>query len=161
MYFFHYVAAMYLTITVTICGLNLLMQIMLLKMHHVTPIRPVPRWMKITKDILSCRFCCRRGEVDPNHDSKVPEAEAGATVVNDVESNDFDLDTALLREIKILSKKVISDDEENAMAEEWKDIAKRIDTWFFYVFIVFQVVMAIICFGILPATQGSVDNIET
>ena len=150
------VTGIYLTITVAICGSNVLIQMMIMNMYHVTPLRPVPRWLRTTKDVLSCRCCRRRGEVQPSPDQKVPEPEAGV-IVDEAESKDSESDLLLLNEIRVLSEKVKSDEKENAMAEEWKEIAKLLDWWFFTMFALFQFIMAIVCFGILPAMQPKSD----
>ena len=157
MYIFSPIIALYLTITVTICGANILIQMMLMNMHYVTPIRPVPRWLQIVRGILSCRFSRHRGDVDPTNGPKDPELDAGVAV-DKVDANNFDMDSALLKEILVLSEKVKSDEKENAMAEEWKEIANLLDRLLFYIFIVYQVAMAIVCFGIVPAMQPKPDS---
>ena len=128
------------------------MQMMLMNMHHITPIRPVPRWLQITRDIFSCRLCCRRGQVEPTDYPKDPEEEPDGTVLDDVDTKEdtAKADPALLRELRVLSEKVKSDEKENAMAEEWKQVANVFDRLLFSIFIIFQVIMAIVCFGILP-----------
>ena len=126
-------------------------------MHYVTPIRRVPRWLKIAKDILCCRFYCRHGETEPGDDTKGPELEAGATV-HKADANDFHSDSALLKEIRVLSEKLKSDEKETTMAEEWKEIANILGRLFFYIFNAFQVIMAIVCFGPMPTGQPKPDS---
>ena len=68
----------------------------------------------------------------------------------EAKANAADETSDMLKEIRVLSKKVKCDEEDGAMLDEWKAIADGLDKFFFILFMILQVVMALICFGIVP-----------
>ena len=58
---------------------------------------------------------------------------------------------AAMKEIRVLSKKVQSTEEENALIDEWKLVADTCNRFLFYLSVSVQIMLVIICFGVVPA----------
>ena len=73
----------------------------------------------------------------------------------DLENNNSNgsIAAAALRELRLVSKAVKSRKEENALIEEWKIMADLFNKFFFYLSIAVQIMMAVICFVILPTVK--------
>ena len=91
----------------------------------------------------------------PNGDGneKETETEVPAVTVGDegIKMSSVDDASDLLSEMRVLSNKVKSDDEESVLLDEWKAIANTFDKFFFWLFMIAQIVMVLVCFGIIPA----------
>ena len=154
---FLYIVAIYLSIIFTTCGLNLLIQMITVNLHHVRPLRAVPKWIQLVNNCLSFRCDCFKCKaltdvtpenrqisdvqlytVDPNTTKQADDNSAART------------DAGLLDEIRVWRKKVKCDEEEAALSEEWKSVAHHLNRLFLFVCIATQIIIALLCFVVLP-----------
>ena len=142
-----------MALVMTICGIDVLLQMLLYKMYHMNPGRKAPEWLISAAKYLSCACACRKSsEVTPDGEGGKGEDDMNAVSIDDGKNkaNAADETSDMLKEIRVLSKKVKCDEEDGAMLDEWKAIADGLDKFFFILFMILQVVMALICFGIVP-----------
>ena len=57
---------------------------------------------------------------------------------------------AVLEEIRAWREKIKSDEENAVLSAEWKSVAHHLNTFFLIVFVAVQVIIALLCFAILP-----------
>ena len=145
--------ATYLTTIMTICGINLLIQLLLMKLYHVRPIRPLPKWLKFLRSCLWCLIRHPVHHVIKMHGSQVPmdDLEFNSTEYTKNTNSMETVGVAAIKEIRVLSKKVHSTEEENALIDEWKLVADTCNRLFFYMSVSVQIMLVIICFGVVPA----------
>ena len=62
---FLYISAIYISITFAICGLSLLIQMITVNIHHVRPLRAVPKWIQTIHKCLPFHCASRKYQVDP------------------------------------------------------------------------------------------------
>ena len=151
-------AAMFLTIVFTICGINLFIQMITVNMHLTRPPRVVPKWLKIMRNCLSLRIACRDNVEQQTTDREAPLSDLQVSVVAQRQADKMSpagADTALIDEIRVLSKKVKSDAEDNALSEEWKSIADFVNAFFLCLSVIAQILTATVCFGIFPILDYS------
>ena len=147
---------MFLTIVFSICGINLFIQMITVNMHLTRPPKAVPKWLKNLKSFLSCHFKCR--DLITDEKPILPEVQdPSLTQKQEDKTSAAGPDAKLVDEIRVLSNKVKSDEEEDALSEEWKSIADFFNTFFFYLSMTAQMVTATVCFAILPALDYSPD----
>ena len=127
-------------------------------MYHVRPIRPVPKWLKVIKSRLSCRFISPFGRVVPINDLRNPADRFESHLIDNPLAKETKKDrysieriaAAAIQDIRVLSQKVQSTDEQDTLIEEWKLVADIADRFFFYLSLSMQIMMAIVCFVIIP-----------
>ena len=143
--------AIYLTSIVTICGINVLIQIMIMKLHFVSPVREVPKFLKMVHQCICCLSSPDGKAANPNNN--IIEKETGSEEhgeVDDHTKRSTNANSDLLNDIRVLSDKVRIDEKNDALLQEWKSIADTFDRLFACVFVLGQIAAVIICFGILP-----------
>ena len=153
---FLYISAIYISITFAICGFSLLIQMITVNIHHVRPIRAVPKWIQTINNCLPFHCASRKYQVDPETkeksqiDDEQPATSSQNTSRQAGDKVTIPADPVLLDEIRVWREKVKSDDENSALSEEWKIVAHHLNNFFLILFIVVQVIIALLCFAILP-----------
>ena len=148
--------AIYLTIIMTICGVNLLIQLLLMNMYYVRPIRPLPKWMKIVRNCLAFLVRIPSRQVQEMYNAPILMDDLKLDLTNDSKntgtlSSMEKMGLAAIKELRILSKKVQSTEEQTRLIEEWKLTAIICNRFFFYLSVSVQVTILIICFITIPA----------
>ena len=148
--------AIYLTIIMTICGVNLLIQLLLMNMYHARLIRPLPKWMKIVRNSLAFLVRIPSRQVQEMYNAPILTDDLKLDLTIDSRntgtlSSKEKMDLAAIKELRILSKKVQSTEEQTRLIEEWKLAAIICNSFFFYLSVSVQVTILIICFITIPA----------
>ena len=149
---------MFLTCVFSICGINLFIQMITVKMHLTRPPRAVPQWLKTLRNCLSLRFACRDNIEQQTTNREVPlsDLQVSAVAQKQVDKKSpAGTDAALIAEIRVLSKKVKSDAEDDALSDEWKSFADFFNTFFLCLSMTAQLITAAVCFGIIPILDHS------
>ena len=124
--------------------------------HHVRPLRAVPKWIQTINNCLPFHCACRKCQADPattekpqtNDEQPAPPSQNTSRQAGDKVT--IPADPALLDEIRVWREKVKSDEENSALSEEWKIVAHHLNNFFLILFIIVQVIIALLCFAILP-----------
>ena len=151
---YDFYAAIYLTTVSTICGFNVLVQMILINMHHVRPVGEVPRLLRMVQNLISCRQFKHAKEVQPANDENGNENETvieqRSTRENNSKLHSVNESPDTLHYVQVLCDKVESERKENALLQDWKLTADTFDRFFSCLFLLAQMVTTIVCFGILP-----------
>ena len=148
---FHF-TGIYLSVVSTISGIHVLMQMVLVNMCHVRPIREVPKPLKMVQKYISCRLMSDVTEVQPPNDGNEIQPVTDELSIGEDKSNVHPANeiSSILNCTQVLSDKVKSEEKEKALLQDWKSIADTFDRCFSCLSLIAQLLMTIICFGILP-----------
>ena len=126
-----FISAIYLSCVMATTGLSLFLTVFILHLNYKTHNAPVPRW-------LNFLLCMKRRKIAvKDNEDIIVKSVTGSMVNNNGKLNSYE--TVVERTIEIEenpNSKESKSRKKQSLEEEWKDVVKRIDHVFFFLFLI-------------------------
>ena len=152
-------AAIYLTIVMTICAINLLIQILLMPTPNGIPLAIQSRWLNTVKNCQTTRLVNSAKQPPQKHDEgRNRNYGSKVSSVDNFKGNEKCSPSKAKHGVTTDEEYSVSSsakphDEENTPIEEEKLIAERFCRFLFYLSIAVKFILNMVCFVILPAVK--------
>ena len=156
-----YVAVVYLTLTVCISTVSILVQMIVLNMYYIEPAPPMPKWLRKLTQTLS--MVCKPYRVSPSIVSDRNDLLSSIMVTDKVANSlgnnahalppCFDnlslINALILVEMRTMTSHMKTEKTDSALQEQWKYSARLLDRLFLCLFGIYQITSIFVIFIIL------------
>ena len=131
----------------------MIVQMVILNFYHKAPLIPVPDWLKRITRCLACHHV--RSQVGSTSDDNAQNKDGSFQDVKEVDrtSNEKRLlgDTkSIWGEVCKITDEIANRAADEAMREEWQVVARVMDRFCFWFFVLLQVILVVSSFGVIP-----------
>ena len=143
-----FLTAKYLTTTICISALSMIIQVAILNIYHKEPLVPVPVWLQCTIQCLSCGRANRRVTDEPMETKKKIDAtkqRKRSVIGQEMQAANNVIQCETCKRTGAANRH----DAVEYLREEWKQVGRVLDCLFFIVFIVIQLILIIFTFGMV------------
>ena len=143
-----FLTAKYLTTTICLSALSMIIQVAILNIYHKEPLVPVPVWLQCTIQCLSCGRANRRVTDEPMETKK--KLDATKQRKRSVMGQEMQAENSVIQcETCKITGAANRHDVVEDLREEWKQVGQVLDCLFFIAFIMIQLILIIITFGMV------------
>ena len=147
------IAAIYLTATICVSAVWMIVQMVILNFYHKAPLVPVPDWIKRLTHCLACQRISPQVGSTPvdwtnNKDDNTEDVQGVDDTFNDKHLSGEN--NVLYGEVCKITNEIATHTAEEVMREEWQVVARVMDRFCFWFFVLLQVILVVASFGVIP-----------